>query len=43
MDLMVKRMLWGKFANCGQTCVSPDYFLVNENIGDYFIELVKKI
>ena len=42
MDLLVKRMLWGKFANCGQTCVSPDYFLVNENIGDEFIELVKK-
>jgi aldehyde dehydrogenase (NAD+) len=42
MDLMIKRMIWGKFANCGQTCVSPDYFLVNENIGDDFIELVKK-
>ena len=42
MDLMVKRIIWGKFANCGQTCISPDYFLVNENIGDNFIELVKK-
>ena len=42
MDLMVKRMLWGKLANCGQTCVSPDYFLVNENIGSQFIQLVKK-
>lgn len=42
MDLLVKRILWGKLANCGQTCVSPDYFLVNENLGEEFIKLLKK-
>ena len=42
MDLLVKRMLWGKLANCGQTCISPDYFLVNENIGEDFIKLLIK-
>lgn len=44
MDLMVKRILWGKLANCGQTCISPDYFLVNEKIGDLFVnKLIKTI
>ena len=42
MDLLVKRMLWGKLANCGQTCISPDYFLVNKNIGEEFIKLLIK-
>ena len=42
MDLLVKRILWGKLTNCGQTCISPDYFLVNENIGSEFISLLKK-
>lgn len=37
MNLLVKRILWGKLVNCGQTCISPDYFLVNENYGDKFI------
>ena len=41
MKLLVKRILWGKLANCGQTCISPDYFLVNENIGEEFIKLLK--
>ena len=28
MDLVVKRIAFGKFLNVGQTCVSPDYILV---------------
>ena len=23
-----KRLVWGKFLNCGQTCIAPDYILV---------------
>jgi acyl-CoA reductase-like NAD-dependent aldehyde dehydrogenase len=23
----IRRILWGKFMNCGQTCVAPDYML----------------
>ena len=24
-----RRIVWGKFMNCGQTCVAPDYLLVH--------------
>ena len=27
LDYAAKRIAWGKFINCGQTCVSPDYVL----------------
>jgi aldehyde dehydrogenase (NAD+) len=35
-----KRIVAGKFHNCGQSCVSPDYVLVHESVHD---ELVKAI
>lgn len=25
------KLIWGKFMNCGQTCVAPDYILVHES------------
>ena len=27
-----KRITWGKFLNAGQTCIAPDYLLVNQKI-----------
>ena len=27
ISLAAKRIVWGKFLNCGQTCVAPDYIL----------------
>jgi acyl-CoA reductase-like NAD-dependent aldehyde dehydrogenase len=27
-----KRIVWGKFINAGQTCIAPDYLLVNRQI-----------
>ncbi|HAX73653.1 MAG TPA: aldehyde dehydrogenase [Firmicutes bacterium] len=42
LDLAVKRIAWGKFSNCGQTCVAPDYILVHEHIHDEFIEKMKQ-
>ena len=29
LDLAARRIVWGKFLNCGQTCVAPDYLLVH--------------
>ncbi|MGL5082900.1 MAG: aldehyde dehydrogenase [Microcoleaceae cyanobacterium] len=29
-----KRIAWGKFINAGQTCIAPDYLLVNSKIKD---------
>lgn len=32
MDVAAKRIIWGKFTNCGQTCIAPDYALVHESV-----------
>lgn len=32
-----KRIVWGKFLNAGQTCIAPDYILVQDSIYDKFI------
>mgnify|MGYP001065793940 CR=1 FL=1 len=36
-----KKIIWGKFMNCGQICVSPDYALVDETVKDAFIKQCK--
>jgi aldehyde dehydrogenase (NAD+) len=42
VDLAVaaKRVVWGKFFNCGQTCVAPDYLLVIDKVYDRFVALL---
>jgi aldehyde dehydrogenase (NAD+) len=42
LEMSVKRLIWAKFLNAGQTCVAPDYVLVPENLEKSFLELVKK-
>ena len=42
IKLAAKRIVWGKYLNCGQTCVAPDYVLVHESIKDAFVEAVKE-
>ncbi|MDO4275326.1 MAG: aldehyde dehydrogenase [Eubacteriales bacterium] len=37
-----KRIVFGKFINCGQTCVAPDYVLVHSEIKDEFIKALRK-
>ncbi len=41
IKLTAKRIVWGKFLNCGQTCIAPDYILVNEKIKDKLITSIK--
>lgn len=41
LDTTVRRLVWGKFTNAGQTCVAPDYVMVDDEIHDIFIEKVK--
>ena len=44
MNWAMKRLIWGKFTNAGQTCVAPDYFLVDNKIKSKFIsEAIKTI
>ncbi|TVP86146.1 MAG: aldehyde dehydrogenase family protein, partial [Alkalicoccus sp.] len=40
LKLAAKRIVWGKFMNAGQTCVAPDYVLVDESIRRKFLKLV---
>ncbi|CDH57278.1 fatty aldehyde dehydrogenase [Lichtheimia corymbifera JMRC:FSU:9682] len=30
-NITAHRLLWGKFYNCGQTCVAPDYVMVDKD------------
>ena len=32
IDIAARRIVWGKFLNCGQTCVAPDYIFVHQDI-----------
>ena len=41
IQLAAKRIVWGKFINCGQTCIAPDYILVDEKIKSDLIEALK--
>ena len=42
LEVAAKRVVWGKFMNCGQTCVAPDYLLVHESVHDRFVGLLKQ-
>lgn len=42
IPLTAKRIVFGKFLNCGQTCVAPDYLLCHENVKDGLIAEIKK-
>jgi aldehyde dehydrogenase (NAD+) len=42
LDFAAKKVVWGRYANCGQICVAPDYVLChNKHIGK-FNDLLKK-
>lgn len=37
LRLAAKRIIWGKFINAGQTCIAPDYIMVQKNMKINFI------
>ncbi len=41
IELAAKRIAWGKFINAGQTCIAPDYLLVDTSIKTEFVEALK--
>lgn len=41
LKVTAQRLVWAKFLNAGQTCVAPDYILVEESIKERFLEAVK--
>ena len=42
LELAAKRLVFGKLLNCGQTCVAPDYLLIDRRVKDQFLEHIKK-
>lgn len=44
LKLAAKRIVWGKFINAGQTCIAPDYILIQKNMKVNFISyLIEEI
>lgn len=37
LDVTVKRLVWAKFLNAGQTCIAPDYVYVDAKIENIFL------
>lgn len=42
IKLAAKRIVFGKYLNCGQTCVAPDYILCDHSVKEAFVEEVVK-
>ncbi|CAH2222502.1 fatty aldehyde dehydrogenase isoform X1 [Pelobates cultripes] len=42
IDIASRRITWGKFANCGQTCIAPDYILCDKSIQGRLVEKIKE-
>ncbi|MCI9618261.1 MAG: aldehyde dehydrogenase [Eubacterium sp.] len=41
LKLAAKRLAFGKYLNLGQTCVAPDYLLIDKDIKDEFLQIFK--
>jgi aldehyde dehydrogenase (NAD+) len=42
LEVAARRIAWGKFVNCGQTCVAPDYVLVHQSREQELVQLLRK-
>jgi len=42
LDIAVKRIVYGKFMNAGQTCVAPDFVMVHKSIKEKFLGKLKQ-
>lgn len=43
LTLVTQRIMWGKCANAGQTCIAPDYVLCHEKHYDAFLDAAAKM
>ncbi|NXC42677.1 AL3A2 dehydrogenase, partial [Penelope pileata] len=41
LTIACRRITWGKFMNCGQTCIAPDYILCHPSIQSQVVENIK--
>lgn len=42
LDIAGRRIAWGKFLNAGQTCIAPDYVLVERSVRDRLVESIRR-
>lgn len=42
LRVAARRLAFGKLLNCGQTCVAPDYLLIDRRIKDAFLPLLEQ-
>jgi aldehyde dehydrogenase (NAD+) len=42
LDYAARRIAWGKFMNAGQTCICPDFVMVEKSVKDRFITFLEK-
>ncbi|KAK7467379.1 Hexadecenal dehydrogenase [Stygiomarasmius scandens] len=42
LKMTARRLLWGKAANAGQTCVAPDYLIVPRSFQDTLVKALKE-
>lgn len=42
LEHTAKRIIWGKFINAGQTCIAPDYLLVDTKIKPNLVNVLQK-
>ena len=40
LETTARRLAWGKFGNAGQTCIAPDYVLVDAAVHDAFVRIL---
>lgn len=42
LEITARRIIWGKCLNAGQTCIAPDYLLVDHRIREPLVEEMRK-
>ena len=42
IEVAARRIVWGKFVNAGQTCIAPDYVLVERGVHDALVAAMGK-
>ena len=43
IGVAARRLAWGKFPNAGQTCIAPDYLLVERSVRDRLVDEITKV
>ncbi|KAF5911918.1 hypothetical protein HPG69_015896 [Diceros bicornis minor] len=42
LDVACRRITWGKYMNCGQTCIAPDYILCEPSLQNQIVQKIKE-